>query len=71
MELISIYGWMNSGRDPGGGRHLRIGSLTSFSHITQDPLIQKYLNVLGEAVDQVGGPRSATSAPSAATPATV
>ena len=48
---------------------LRIGSLTSFSHITRDPLIQKYINVLGEAVDQVGGPRSGTSAPSAATPA--
>ena len=36
---------------------LRIGSLTSFSHITRDPLIQKYLHVLGEAVDQVGGPQ--------------
>ena len=36
---------------------LRIGSLTSFSHITRDPLIQKYINVLGEAVDQVGGPQ--------------
>ncbi len=36
---------------------LRIGSLTSFSHITQDPLIQKYIPVLGEAVDMVGGPQ--------------
>ena len=36
---------------------LRIGSLTSFSHITRDPLIQQYINVLGEAVDQVGGPQ--------------
>ncbi len=36
---------------------LRIGSLTSFSHITRDPLIRKYINVLGEAVDQVGGPQ--------------
>ena len=36
---------------------LRIGSLTSFSHITRAPLIQKYINVLGEAVDQVGGPQ--------------
>lgn len=36
---------------------LRIGSLTSFSHITRDPLIQKHLPVLGEAVDQVGGPQ--------------
>ena len=70
-ELISIYG-MDALRgvsmEPDGT--LRIGSLTSFSHITRDPLIQKYINVLGEAVDQVGGPRSATSAPSAATPAT-
>ncbi len=37
--------------------NLRIGSLTTFSHITADPLIQKYVNVLGEAVDQVGGPQ--------------
>ena len=36
---------------------LRIGSLTSFSHITKDPLIQKYMPVLGEAVDMVGGPQ--------------
>lgn len=36
---------------------LRIGSLTSFSHITRDPLIQTHINVLGEAVDQVGGPQ--------------
>ncbi len=36
---------------------LKIGSLTSFSHITHDPIIQKYINVLGEAVDQVGGPQ--------------
>ena len=36
---------------------IRIGSLTSFSHITRDPIIQKHLRVLGEAVDQVGGPQ--------------
>ena len=36
---------------------IRIGSLTSFSHITKDPIIQNYINVLGEAVDQVGGPQ--------------
>lgn len=36
---------------------IRIGSLTSFSHITKDPLIQKYMKVLGEAVDMVGGPQ--------------
>ena len=37
--------------------NIRIGSLTSFSHITKDPIIQKYINVLGIAVDQVGGPQ--------------
>ncbi len=36
---------------------IRIGSLTSFSHITKDPIIQKYINVLGEAVDMIGGPQ--------------
>ena len=37
--------------------NIRIGALTSFSHITNDPIIQKYINVLGEAVDMVGGPQ--------------
>jgi len=37
--------------------NLRIGSLTSFTHITNDPLIQQYINVLGEAVDMIGGPQ--------------
>lgn len=36
---------------------LRIGSLTSFTHITNNPLIQEHINVLGEAVDLVGGPQ--------------
>lgn len=36
---------------------LRILPLTSFSHIVRDPMIQKYLSVLGEAVDKVGGPQ--------------
>ena len=36
---------------------LRIGSLMTFSHITKNPLIQKHLLVLGEAVDQIGGPQ--------------
>ena len=36
---------------------LRIGSLTTFSHITKNPLIQEHINVLGEAVDMVGGPQ--------------
>ena len=57
-ELISIYGvdaLRGVSMEPDGT--LRIGSLTSFSHITRDPLIQKYINVLGEAVDMVGGPQ--------------
>ena len=36
---------------------IRIGSLTSFSHITNDPIIQEKIGVLGEAVDMVGGPQ--------------
>ena len=57
-ELIFIYGLDElRGVSLEEDGTLRIGSLTSFSHITQDPLIQKYVNVLGEAVDQVGGPQ--------------
>ncbi|MDL2294046.1 xanthine dehydrogenase FAD-binding subunit XdhB [Ruminococcaceae bacterium OttesenSCG-928-D13] len=37
--------------------NLRIGSLTSFSHLTKHPLIRQHINVLGEAVDMVGGPQ--------------
>ena len=57
-ELISIYG-INEMRGVSldGDENIRIGSLTSFSHITKDPIIQKYINVLGEAVDMVGGPQ--------------
>ena len=36
---------------------IRIGSLTSFSHITASEIIKKHLLVLGEAVDQVGSPQ--------------
>lgn len=34
-----------------------IGAGTVFSHITRDPVIQERIPVLGEAVDQVGGPQ--------------
>lgn len=34
-----------------------IGAGTVFSHITADPVIQECVPVLGEAVDQVGGPQ--------------
>ncbi len=57
-ELVSIYGLdelRGVSIDEDGA--IRIGSLTSFSHITKDPIIQKYINVLGEAVDMVGGPQ--------------
>lgn len=36
---------------------IKIKPLTSFSHITNDPVIKRYVGVLGEAVDQVGGPQ--------------
>ena len=36
---------------------LRILPMTSFTHVTNHPLIQKYINVLGEAVNEVGGPQ--------------
>ena len=57
-ELISIYGIdAMRGICIDEDENIRIGSLTSFSHITRDPIIQKYINVLGEAVDMVGGPQ--------------
>ncbi|WP_270395656.1 xanthine dehydrogenase subunit XdhB [Mediterraneibacter massiliensis] len=57
-ELVSIYGLDDlRGICLEEDGMLRIGSLTSFSHITKDPLIQKYIPVLGEAVDMVGGPQ--------------
>ena len=57
-ELISIY-MIDAMRGVSidEDENIRIGSLTSFSHITKDPIIQKYINVLGEAVDQVGSPQ--------------
>ena len=57
-ELISIYGIdAMRGICIDEDENIRIGSLTSFSHITRDPIIRKYINVLGEAVDMVGGPQ--------------
>lgn len=57
-ELVSIYGidaMRGVSYEEDGA--IRIGSLTSFSHITKDPIIQEHINVLGEAVDMVGGPQ--------------
>ena len=58
VELISIFMLDElRGVTIDEEENIRIGSLTSFSHITKAPIIQKYINVLGEAVDQVGGPQ--------------
>ncbi|WP_251391771.1 xanthine dehydrogenase subunit XdhB [Mediterraneibacter agrestimuris] len=57
-ELISIYmidEMRGISYEEDGA--IRIGSLTSFSHITKDPIIKEHINVLGEAVDMVGGPQ--------------
>ena len=44
---------------------IRIGSLTSFSHITKDPIIQKYIKRTRRGSRHGGRPpRSATSVPS-------
>ena len=58
VELISIFMLDElRGVSIDEDENIRIGSLTSFSHITKNPIIQQYINVLGEAVDQVGGPQ--------------
>ncbi len=57
-ELISIQGVdaLRGVRLEADGA-IRIGSLTSFSHITKHPIIREKINVLGEAVDMIGGPQ--------------
>ena len=57
-ELVSIYGIdaMRGVAFDGEGA-IRIGSLTSFSHIAADPIIREKFPVLGEAVSLVGGPQ--------------
>lgn len=58
VELISIYGIdAMRGVSIDEAENIRIGSLTCFTAITNDPIIRKYINVLGEAVDEVGGPQ--------------
>jgi len=57
-ELISIYMIDDlRGISIDDDENIRIGSLTSFSHITRNQIIQQYMNALGEAVDTVGGPQ--------------
>lgn len=57
-ELISIY-MIDALRGVSYDQDeaIRIGSLTSFSHIAKNPIIQKHIGVLGEAVGTVGGPQ--------------
>jgi len=58
VELVSIYGidaMRGVAYDENGA--IRIGSLTSFSHIAASPIIREKLPVLGEAVSLVGGPQ--------------
>lgn len=58
VSLISIFGLDElRGVVMESDGTLRIGPLTSFSHITRDPLIQRHIPVLGDAADQVGGPQ--------------
>ena len=57
-ELISIYKLdelREVTMDPDGA--LRIGPMTSFSHATNSPLLQKFMPVLGESADTAGGPQ--------------
>ena len=57
-ELVSIYGideMRGVAFDEEGA--IRIGSLTSFSHIAKSPVIREKIPVLGEAVSLVGGPQ--------------
>jgi xanthine dehydrogenase FAD-binding subunit len=57
-SVISIYKLDElRGVSLGADGTLRLGALTSFSHIARDPLIQKRIGVLGEAADSVGGPQ--------------
>ena len=56
--LVSIYGLDElRGVSMEADGTIRIGSLTSFSHITKSSIIEEHIRVLGEAVDMVGGPQ--------------
>ena len=58
VELVSIYGIdAMRGVSCDGEGAIRIGSLTSFSHIAASPIIREKFPVLGEAVSLVGGPQ--------------
>lgn len=57
-SLVSIHGILAlEGVRMEADGTIVIGPATTFSHITYDPVIQKYIPALGWAVDQVGGPQ--------------
>jgi len=57
-DFISIYGIDElRGITKEADGTIRIGALTSFSGITRNELIRKYIPVLGAAADTVGGPQ--------------
>ncbi|MEI7883998.1 MAG: xanthine dehydrogenase subunit XdhB [Clostridia bacterium] len=57
-ELVSIFGINElKGIKIEADGTIVIGPVTSFSSITKDSIIQKFIPVLGAAVDQVGGPQ--------------
>lgn len=57
-ELVSIY-MLDEMRGIciDDEENIRIGSLTSFSNITKNKIIQDKIGVLGEAVNMIGGPQ--------------
>ncbi len=57
-ELVSIYGADDlRGISMEEDGTIRIGALTSFSHIHNDPIINEHIKVLGDAVNMVGSPQ--------------
>ena len=57
-ELVSIYALDElRGVSLEADGAIRIGSLTSFSHIARDPIIRARIGALAQAVDMVGGPQ--------------
>ncbi|MGL4736684.1 MAG: xanthine dehydrogenase subunit XdhB [Cellulosilyticaceae bacterium] len=57
-SLVSINGIKElEGITIDKNRTIKIGPLTTFTHITHHRIIQKYLPMLGYAVDQIGGPQ--------------
>ena len=58
MNLVSIHGIkeLEGVRMEEDGT-IVIGPATTFSHVTNNRIIQKYIPILGDAVDQAGGPQ--------------